>query len=140
MRRIPRWTSWVALIGLWACSGPESDLPESYRTIAVPEDVTSHAPAAVERGREVFLEYCALCHGENADGRGVRQNLSSHPRDLSQPAWCRTVTPRRLYFVVREGVQGTAMPSWKALSEEESWDVVAHLLSVCEAGDSLSWD
>jgi mono/diheme cytochrome c family protein len=31
--------------------------------------------------------------------------------------------------VIREGVRGTPMPSWKALSEDECWDLVAYVLS-----------
>jgi hypothetical protein len=42
------------------------------------------------------------------------------------------VTPRAIFFAVREGVSGTAMPSWKSLDEAEAWDLVAFLLSVGE--------
>ena len=60
-----------------ACRGGDGRLPEPYRSIAVPEERLRSAEAR-ERGRALFLEHCALCHGERADGRGVRQQASEH--------------------------------------------------------------
>ncbi len=121
----------TALIGLWGCS--ESDLPPEYRTLQVPEDRLA-AAESVDRGRELYLDYCALCHGERGDGRGPRQNLSSHPRDFTDPNWRRRNGPRKVFYVIREGVRGTAMPAWPVLDADETWDVVAYLLSVAENG------
>jgi mono/diheme cytochrome c family protein len=35
-----------------------------------------------------------------------------------------------VYYAIREGVHGTAMPSWKSLPDEDIWDLVAYVLSV----------
>jgi high-affinity iron transporter len=92
------------------------------------------SPEARERGRAHFEARCALCHGVRADGQGVRrEGLSSRPRDFTDPAWRRGTSPRRVYFAIREGVAGTAMPSWKSLDEDDAWDLVAFLLAVGEA-------
>jgi mono/diheme cytochrome c family protein len=80
------------------------------------------------------LRHCALCHGERADGRGVRRNLSSDPRDFTSPAWRRRTSPRQVYAVIRDGVQGTAMPAWRTLDEAATWDLVAYVLAVAEEG------
>jgi mono/diheme cytochrome c family protein len=121
----------TALIALWGCS--DSDLPPEYRALDVPEERLASAES-LGRGRELYLDYCALCHGERGDGRGRRQNLSSHPRSFTDPTWRRRTTPRRVYYVIREGVQGTAMPAWPVLDAGETWDVVAYVLSVSENG------
>jgi mono/diheme cytochrome c family protein len=84
----------------------------------------------------LFLEHCAICHGERADGRGLRRNLSIRPADFTVPAWRERVDARWVYYVVREGVRGTPMPAWKILSEDETWDVAAYVLSVAEFGAS----
>jgi len=113
-----------------ACRGRDAELPEPYRHLAVPE-ATLQSPQARARGRSLYLKNCALCHGEEADGRGVRRSsLNKPPRDFTDPAWKARVTPRHIFFVMREGSPGTAMPAWKALDDEQTWDVVAYLLSV----------
>jgi len=117
-------------LAFWGCRAPDGDLPRPYREVEVPV-ARLNSPAARERGRRLFLARCALCHGERADGRGVRrEGLGTSPRDFTDPSWRRRTSPRRVYFVVREGVLGTAMPSWKALDVQECWDLVSYLLSV----------
>ncbi|MDH3253704.1 MAG: cytochrome c [Acidobacteriota bacterium] len=112
-----------------ACS--DGGLPPEYRQLEVPESRLSSAEAR-RSGRELFLAHCALCHGEKADGVGRRRNLSSRPADFTDPFWRQRVGPRDLYQVIREGVKGTAMPGFKALSEAEIWDLVAYISSVAE--------
>lgn len=117
----------LAALGLclaW-CSGPDSDLPEAYRNVQVPEERLSSL-AARETGRQLFQTHCALCHGERGDGRGARrESLSQKPSDFTDPSWRARSSPRRVYHAIREGVPGTPMPSWKALDSEQVWDLVA---------------
>ncbi len=130
MRRLCRLTP-ALIFSLWTCSS--KDLPPEYRGLPVPE-ARLQASDARQRGRALYLQHCALCHGERADGRGVRQNLSSQPRDFTDPSWVDRVTPRRLFYIIREGIQGTGMPAWKALDEDQTWDLVAYLLKIADQG------
>jgi mono/diheme cytochrome c family protein len=115
------------------CSDRDADIPSEYRRLEVPE-ARLRSSQARERGRALFQQHCALCHGPRADGRGARrEGLTSRPRDFTDPAWRRQISPRRVFYAVREGVRGTPMPSWKSLPEGEAWDLVAFLLSVGEA-------
>lgn len=132
MRRI--WLTPALVLGalwLWGCSDGDRALPPEYRRIEVPDERLSSAGAR-RRGRDLFLQHCALCHGERADGRGVRRNLSSQPADFTDPVWRHSTSPRRVYHAIREGVPGTAMASWKIFSEEETWDLTAYVLAVAE--------
>jgi high-affinity iron transporter len=119
------------LLGLWACN--PTGLPAEYRNARVPEGSLRSAQAR-SRGRALFLEHCAICHGERADGRGPRHNLSQQAADFTNSAWRARMTPRRAFYVIREGVRGTPMPAWKILSEDQGWDLVAYVLSVAEQG------
>ena len=113
-----------------ACSGADSDLPEAYRRLDVPE-VRLRSPEARASGRRLFLANCVLCHGERGDGHGMRSvGFAKAPANFTDPAWRRGVTARRVFFVIREGVHGTPMPAWNWLSTDEAWDLVAYLLSL----------
>lgn len=113
-----------------ACERPDDALPPAYRDLAVPDE-RLNSTAARERGRRLFLEHCALCHGVNADGHGARrEGLSRPPADFTSSAWQARVTPRLVYFNIREGIRGTAMPSWKILETDETWDLTAYLLAL----------
>jgi mono/diheme cytochrome c family protein len=115
---------------LFTACRSDGDLPPSYRAIRVPGDRLASVEAR-ERGHRLFLQNCALCHGVAADGHGVRrEGLSTPPRDFTDPNTRRALSPRRMFFVIREGVRGTAMPSWKSLDEGAAWDLVAYLRSV----------
>ena len=106
----------------------------SPASVAVPWSQVRSADAR-QRGRQLYLRYCVLCHGEHADGRGVRSlGLDRQPADFTSPQWSGDDAPARAYRAIREGVPGTPMPSWSALSEAESWDLVAYLVSVNKLG------
>ena len=47
---------------------------------------------------------------------------------------CAAVTPQQVFYVIREGKRGTAMPAWKILSPEQTWDLTAYVLGVAEDG------
>ena len=115
-----------------ACKGRDGDLPRRYRELAVPEPLLASEDSR-RRGRALYLSHCALCHGERADGRGVRrEGLTSAPRDFTDPSWKRRTSPRRIFFVIREGSRGTPMPAWGIFSDEDIWDLTAYLVSAGE--------
>ncbi len=92
-------------------------------------------PAAIARGRAAFLEHCALCHGERADGRGLRQSsLSSPPVDFTSRGWRRGAVGSAVEQVVREGRPGTSMAAWAALGDATISDLTVYVLSVSESG------
>jgi high-affinity iron transporter len=87
-------------------------------------------PEARARGRALFLEHCAICHGERADGQGPRRpSLQPPPASFRDPSWRARTTPGHVFETVREGRRGTPMAGWRAvLDEGQTWDVVAYLL------------
>jgi mono/diheme cytochrome c family protein len=98
--------------------------------VAVPPDFDT--PQARARGRELFLERCAICHGERADGQGPRRSsLSPPPANFRDPSWRSRTSPGRTFSIVRDGRPGTPMAAWKpVLSDAETWDLVAYLHAV----------
>jgi mono/diheme cytochrome c family protein len=114
------------------CADSDGDLPREYRRLAVP-DARLASAAAKTQGARLFQEHCALCHGERGDGRGVRrEGLSRSPRDFTNAAWRQSTSARRVFYAIREGLPRTPMPNWKALSEQDAWDMTAYVLSLGE--------
>jgi mono/diheme cytochrome c family protein len=110
----------------------DSDLPREYRRLPIPTARLASAEARAH-GRKLFLDHCALCHGERGDGRGVRrEGLTRLPRDFTSAAWRQSTSERRVFYAIREGLRSTPMPSWKALNEQDAWDMTAYVLSLGE--------
>jgi high-affinity iron transporter len=96
-------------------------------------------PAARARGRALFLEHCALCHGEAADGRGVRHSaLTGRPQDFTDPSWARRTSPEQAFAIIRDGKRETSMPAWRTLDEERIRDLVVYLRSVATHGAEVA--
>lgn len=115
---------------LTGCRAREAGLPAPYDTIAVPEAMLA-APETVARGARLFAANCAICHGVRGDGNGIRkEGLDPPPRDFTNPDWRKQTSPRHVFFVIKEGMHGTAMPSWKFLSDDDTWALVAYVRSI----------
>jgi high-affinity iron transporter len=121
---------WLVLPG---CADVDRNLPRRYRQLEVPAERLASDEARAH-GAMLFAEHCALCHGERGDGHGLRrEGLTRSPRDFTSAAWRQSTSPRRVFYAIREGVLGTPMPGWKALTEPEAWDMTAFVLSLGES-------
>ncbi|MBW7957902.1 MAG: c-type cytochrome [Deltaproteobacteria bacterium] len=101
-------------------------------------------PESIERGRGLFKDRCAECHGLNGRGDGTKKlrddwGARTWPRDLTKGWTFRAGTrPEDIYTRVTVGIPGTQMPSFadpsskKAMTEEERWDVANYAASLDE--------
>ena len=98
----------------------------------VAPDIFPPETPSVELGRRLFLENCARCHGEKADGRGPDAgSLDPPPSDFTAATFMAEQTPFDFFHVVSAGRLGAGMPAWgDVLSVQQRWDVVAYLWSV----------
>jgi cytochrome c oxidase cbb3-type subunit 3 len=92
------------------------------------------SPQARAHGRQLFVEHCALCHGENADGQGRRRELTGKPADFTSASWRASATPDGVFTVIRKGQHGTSMPAWPSLGDQEVADLTVYVLSVAAEG------
>jgi high-affinity iron transporter len=84
--------------------------------------------AAQQAGAELFAANCAICHGARGDGHGRRQeSMVPPPANLTLPPWSDRPDAARTFLVIRDGVPGTAMAAWPTLSDEQIWQIVAHI-------------
>jgi mono/diheme cytochrome c family protein len=72
----------------------------------------------VERGEEIWVDRCELCHGPAGRSRGpLPPGVQRPPRDLSDPAYQRGVSDGELADLVRHGRSG--MPAIPALTNSD---------------------
>jgi len=82
-------------------------------------------------GRLVYMESCAVCHGEDGRARTpLAATLDPPPRDFHGPDMKSRLSPYLAFSLVTFGVQGTAMPSFEVLPEDERWAVAFWVLSL----------
>ncbi len=108
----------------------ETGLQDGKPIDRIPLPVTA---ALMERGRERYNIYCAVCHGVAGDGRGP---VAIRALERAEPGW---VAPRSLHVeAVRKQPAGqlfqtitrglNTMPSYAAqLSAEDRWAVVLYV-------------
>jgi mono/diheme cytochrome c family protein len=78
---------------------------------------------AVAAGRRVFLDHCAQCHGENAEGTKKRPPLRSER--IQQQA-----TVGDIHWLLVNGNMRKGMPSWAKLPDPQLWQVITYVKSL----------
>jgi cbb3-type cytochrome c oxidase subunit III len=119
MKRIKVVVFWVGVfVLLTSAAGAASGVP----TAAAPQGGRA---AQVERGRAVYTERCARCHGSDGQGH-TRMGETVEPPDLSDPAWQRGRSNARMIASVTNG-RGQMPAFKKKLSRQEIADSVAYV-------------
>lgn len=111
-------------------TGGELVLPREEREAAAkrPNPVRATAESAA-RGRQLFLIYCALCHGPGGKGDGLVSPKFIPPPDLTHPSIQKGRSDGYMQHVI--GTGGAVMPAYgETLSPEERWDVVNFVRSL----------
>ena len=106
------------------------------KAIAAP---ASAGAAEVRRGFCTYETHCVACHGGPAvpRERWVSGMEPSPPYLLdATQRW----KPRELFWIAKNGIKMTGMPSWRnVMSDREIWDVVAFLESQPDAATYAAW-
>ena len=109
-----------------------TDYPPMRKQVIPPLDpATVLAPTAelLARGRDLYRQECAVCHG--AQGRGDGPGglaLKPRPRDFTARAgWTRNPGLDGIYQTLEEGIPGTGMASFSDLSRSDRM-ALAHVV------------
>src|SRR2546429_7428054 len=138
------------LVGLWLVPPPATrangdkheekgghahmPAPLEYADIHVPTSVWTD-PAMITRGKEVYASRCAVCHGDQGDGKGpAGVALPLKTPDFRDKDGVAEMRDNYWFWRVSEGGQvepfkgkGSAMPPWKGeLSVDDRWAVMAY--------------
>ena len=111
-------------------TGGELALPREEREAAAkrPNPVQA-TPESVTAGQELFLIYCAVCHGADGKGGGPVASKFVPPPDLAHPSIQKGRSDGYMQHVI--GTGGAVMPAYgEALSPQERWQIVNFLRSL----------
>ncbi|OGL51101.1 MAG: hypothetical protein A3H37_08725 [Candidatus Schekmanbacteria bacterium RIFCSPLOWO2_02_FULL_38_14] len=105
-------------------------------------------PEIVSKGEDTFKRECVVCHGEKGEGDGTAAYLLfPKPRNLVKGIFkIRSTstgeppTDENIFKTLTNGLPGSAMPSFKALTENERWGLVYYIkkiANITEAPESI---
>jgi high-affinity iron transporter len=87
------------------------------------------------QGHQVYLQRCAVCHGEQGHGDGAgAKGLDPKPINFHNPKVMAALSPLQVFDAVRLGVDGTAMAPQDDLSDQDTWDVAYFALTFVNNG------
>ena len=101
----------------------------AYNIVPYPKGLPSLAS-----GKKLYHENCAQCHGESGKGDGPgRETMnpkSPPPVNFTDPERMAGLSPFKAFNTTSFGIEGTAMASFAALSEEQRWQVAFYVFSL----------
>jgi len=101
----------------------------AYNIVPYPKQLPSLAS-----GHTLYVENCAQCHG--ATGKGDGPGASSmnpktpSPANFTDPERMGGLSPFKAFNTASFGVEGTAMASFAAFTEEQRWQVAFYVTSL----------
>jgi mono/diheme cytochrome c family protein len=110
---------------------------EEYKI--TPEDVArknpvKSSPEGLAEARKVFGYDCAMCHGDNGDGKGeVVESMKLTMHDWRDPATLEGKTDGELFFIITKG-KGKMMGEGDRQAEKLRWNLVNLVRSLAAKG------
>ena len=134
-----------------AASNPHTKFTEWITHETMIHSVRTHAKdikaparadaAAVRRGFCAYETHCVACHGASAVARqpwvSGMEPAPPYLLDATQ-----RFKPRELFWIAKNGIKMTGMPSWRnSMSDEQLWDLVAFLQAMpkMNSQDYVRW-
>ncbi len=123
---------------------PPTECPQPRFTGQAPEPIRSRenplspTSANLAAGRALYQQdaepACRMCHGREGDGRGpLSAQFDPRPRNFACRETVNGIPDGQLYWIIRNGSPGTAMPAFgDELSERETWQVVLYLRQLAQ--------
>ena len=125
---------------------PDS-LPLPEDIIEVPEERPfERSLASIAAGRKIFIDQdCVKCHGDKGEGDGNQADElvddwdePIRPADLTQTHYKNGKRDQDIYRVFTSALNGTPMPAFDEISDEERWQLVDYVQSL-ERNRSFWW-
>lgn len=86
------------------------------------------SPDSLARGKKTYGIDCAMCHGENGDGKGDLAADLKNVTDFTKPDAMKDRTDGELSYIIRKG-KGEMPPEGDRAKNEEVWNLVNYIRS-----------
>jgi mono/diheme cytochrome c family protein len=109
---------------------PPWNVPEAAKQMKNP---VASSDAALKDIRPIYLDKCAVCHGDSGKGDGHDASLyDPRPTNFTDVPHINTVSDGELFYKISQGRK--PMPSFrKRLSEQQRWELVLMIRSFAQA-------
>jgi len=123
-------------------------LPLSDDILDLPENRPFESSlASIAAGRQLYIEQeCDACHGENGEGNGPKADelvddwaVPIRPGDLTRPYFASGKQDKDIYRVFTTALNGTPMPAFDDLTNEQRWQLVDYVQSLEQQKGFLYW-
>jgi mono/diheme cytochrome c family protein len=116
-----------------------TEYPAMAREIIPPIDpktVMTPNPALMARGKALFAQNCATCHGPEGKGDGAAgKGLTPRPRNFTEKTgWKNGTRVEDIYKTLEEGLKGSSMVSYNYLPKKDRM-ALAHVVQSLGAFD-----
>lgn len=97
------------------------------------------APPKVAAGAAVYQAQCAACHGATGNGDGpAGLRLEPRPVAFTDRERARERSTFALYQVLSQGIEGTSMPSFQSIPEDDRWALAFYLGQFAHSKDDVA--
>jgi hypothetical protein len=116
--------------------------PQPRFTVKAPDDIFS-LKNPLEGTRKEILEgesyfqrdvqptACKVCHGMSGNGMGMMApGWNPGPRNFTCKETMKDVTDGQMYWIIKNGSQGTGMPAFADLPDDVIWKIVHYIRSL----------
>lgn len=105
--------------------------PKEYNVPAEDAALSNPLPADetnLQRGQEIYTNSCLKCHGETGRGDGPS---ATNPGDF-RADYVMQLSDGELFYIITNGIDGSAMQAWAFFDEEMRWQLVHHIRKLQE--------
>jgi mono/diheme cytochrome c family protein len=124
----------LLLIAFWIVAQPSSI--SAAPSVAVADDQANPVkptPDNLAKAKKLFGYDCAMCHGENGDGKGdLAADFKTKPRDYTNPASLKEFSDQQLFTIIKDG-KDEMPPEGKRAKPEDIWGLVAYLRTLSKS-------
>lgn len=118
--------------GMGVCPQPRST-PEAPENFLKMENPLKPIRPNILAGKELFHfeaqpTACKICHGLGGNGLGIMaQGSVPMPRNFTCKETMKNISDGQMFYIITYGSQGTNMPSYRNLSDEQVWQLIIYI-------------